>query len=190
MTGKRVLTKKITALAVATAAVGLLGACSSDNNDGASSSTVPTSNMTPSSTVSTSAATATEVVPGSAAAALASTPWETTSATGAQGAEVPLTDDNVKNYVGFAYFKSDGTFTMFNLDDTPKMHGDWSVSPDGKTRTIIAKNDAGEEQSRRVVDIVTLNDKEFTYRVYPNPDDKAVYYDIIHTPTTHPEPTK
>ncbi|MGW4741438.1 DUF4822 domain-containing protein [Nocardia xishanensis] len=68
--------------------------------------------------------------------------------------------------------------------------GDWSVSPDGRTRTIVAKNDAGQEQFRRVVDIVTLDDKRFTYRVYPDPANKAVYYDIIHTPTTHAEPTE
>ncbi|WEK21623.1 MAG: DUF4822 domain-containing protein [Candidatus Pedobacter colombiensis] len=29
---------------------------------------------------------------------------------------------------------------------------------------------------------------EFTYRIYPNNDDKTVYFDIIHTSTTHKEP--
>ncbi|MFE3754576.1 DUF4822 domain-containing protein [Nocardia tengchongensis] len=27
-----------------------------------------------------------------------------------------------------------------------------------------------------------MNDKEFTYRVYPDANDKSVYFDIIHTP--------
>lgn len=119
---------------------------------------------------------------------LASTPWETTSAKDAPGTTVPLTDTNVSNYVGFSYFKPDGTFTMLNLDDSPKMHGDWSMSPDGKTRIIIAKDNTGQEQFRRVVDIVTMTDKEFIYRVYPVSAVRAVYYEIIHTPTTHPEP--
>jgi hypothetical protein len=167
--------KKLVSALVALAAVGALAACSSNS----------TSTAAPSSAA---AATSVAVAPGSPSAALASTPWETTSAQDAHGGSVALTDSNVKNYVGFAYFEPNGTFTMFNLDNSPKMHGDWTVSPDGKTRTIVAKNAAGQEQSRRVVDIVTLTDKQFTYRVYPNAGDKSVYFDIIHTPTNHPEP--
>ncbi|GGK32972.1 DUF4822 domain-containing protein [Nocardia camponoti] len=125
---------------------------------------------------------------GTPAAILASTPWETTGATDAAGKTVSLDDSNVKAYVGWAYYKSDGTFTIYNPDDSPKMHGNWTVSPDGKTRTITAKNDAGQDQFTRTVDIVTLTDQKFTYRVFPKADDKAVYFDIIHTPTTHPEP--
>ena len=119
---------------------------------------------------------------------LASTPSETTNAKNNKGESVVLTDANVSNFVGFAYFKSDGTFTMFNLDNSPKMHGDWTVSADGKTRTIVAKNAAGETLFTRVVDITVLTKKEFTYRVYPNANDKTIYFDIIHTPTTHQEP--
>ncbi|UIR57675.1 DUF4822 domain-containing protein [Sphingobacterium sp. SRCM116780] len=119
---------------------------------------------------------------------LASTAWETTNAKDNAGNKVALTDANVSNFVGFAYFKADDTFTMFNLDDSPKMHGDWTVSADGKTRTIVAKNDAGATLFTRVVDITVLTKSEFTYRIYPNNDDKTVYFDIIHTPTTHKEP--
>ncbi|QJB37260.1 DUF4822 domain-containing protein [Chitinophaga oryzae] len=121
---------------------------------------------------------------------LASTPWETTNAKNNKGENVALSDANVANFVGFAYFRADGTFTMFNLDDSPKMQGEWSVSADGKTRTIIAKNDAGVVLFTRVVDITVLTKQEFTYRIYPNASDKTVYFDIIHTPTTHPAPKK
>ncbi|RBL91928.1 DUF4822 domain-containing protein [Chitinophaga flava] len=121
---------------------------------------------------------------------LASTPWETTNAKNNKGENVVLTDANVSNFVGFAYFKADGTFTMYNLDNSPKMHGDWTVSADGKTRTVVAKNDAGAVLFTRVVDITVLTKQEFTYRIYPNANDKTVYFDIIHTPTTHAEPKK
>lgn len=121
---------------------------------------------------------------------LASTAWETTSAKNNKGANVALTDANVSNFVGFAYFKSNGTFTMFNLDDSPKMQGDWSVPADGKTRTIVAKDNTGKVLFTRVVDITVLTTKEFTYRIYPNNEDKSVYFDIVHTPTTHKEPAK
>ena len=119
---------------------------------------------------------------------LSSTAWETTNAKNNKGENVVLTDANVSNFVGFAYFKADGSFTMYNLDNSPKMHGDWSVSADGKTRTIIAKNDAGATLFTRVVDITVLTKKEFTYRIYPNNVEKSIYFDIVHTPTTHKAP--
>ncbi|WP_287441122.1 DUF4822 domain-containing protein [Algoriella sp.] len=55
---------------------------------------------------------------------------------------------------------------------------------------MVAKNDAGTVLFTRVVDITVLTKKEFTYRIYPNNDDKTVYFNIIHTVTTHPEPKK
>ncbi|KXO97893.1 DUF4822 domain-containing protein [Tsukamurella pseudospumae] len=125
---------------------------------------------------------------GTPSAVLASTAWETTSAKDAKGAKVALTDKNVKNYVGWAYFKKDGTFTLYNLDDSAKGKGLWTVSADGKTRDITALNADGGVQYKRTVEIVTLTEKEFTYRVYPEASNKAVYYDIVHTATKHAEP--
>ncbi|MCD2421148.1 DUF4822 domain-containing protein [Niabella pedocola] len=121
---------------------------------------------------------------------LASTAWETTSAKNAEGKQVALSDPNVSNFVGFAYFKTDSKFTMYNLDNSPKMKGDWWLSLDGKTRFIIARNDAGAELFRREVEITVLTKAEFTYRIYPTAGNKAVYFDIVHTPTTHAEPAK
>ena len=121
---------------------------------------------------------------------LASVSWETTNAKNNKGENVALSDANVSNFVGFAYFKADGTFTMYNLDDSPKMHGDWSVPADGKTRTVVAKDADGKVLFTRVVDITVLTKQEFTYRIYPDASNKAVYFDIIHTPTTHAEPKK
>ncbi|AHH19076.1 hypothetical protein NONO_c42920 [Nocardia nova SH22a] len=158
------------------AAAGLLAACGSTGDHADAPAPAATTTATD------------HAVPGSPAAALAATPWETTAAKDAHGAPVALDDANVASYVGFAYFHDDGTFTMVNLDDSPKMHGDWSVSPDGRTRTLVAKDDAGQVRFTRVVDIVTLDDSEFTYRVHPDAADGSVYFDIVHTPTTHPEP--
>ncbi|RAJ87872.1 uncharacterized protein DUF4822 [Chitinophaga dinghuensis] len=131
-----------------------------------------------------------DVKPMTPSETLASTFWLTTDAKNNKGEKVALTDANVVNFVGFAYFKADGTFTMYNLDDSPKMHGDWTVPADGKTRTIVAKDANGAVLFTRVVDITVLTKMEFTYRVYPNAADKTVYFDIIHTPTTHAEPKK
>lgn len=119
---------------------------------------------------------------------LSSTAWETTGAKDATGADVPLTDAAVKDFVGYAYFDDDGTFEMYNLDDSPKLQGDWTVSDDGKTRTIVAKDETGKELFTRDVDIRALTADEFTYRVYPDENDKTVYFDIVHTPTDHEDP--
>lgn len=120
--------------------------------------------------------------------ALASTPWKTTSARDAQGDRVALDDPAVANFVGWAYFKADGTFTMYNLDDSPKMHGDWTVTADGSERWIAAKDANGTVLFQRVVPIVQLDKNVFTYRVFPNAADRTVYYDIVHTRTNHVEP--
>jgi hypothetical protein len=126
--------------------------------------------------------------PALPSATLASTPWQTTGAVDQDGKPLALTDKNVQNYVGYAYYKVDGSFTLYNLDDTPKMHGTWTVSPDGRTRTITAKNDAGEAQFTRSSEVTKLIGSEFTYRTYPVANDRSVYIDIVHTPTQHAEP--
>ena len=134
--------------------------------------------------------TATDIASVSAAPAqlLASTAWETTGAVDQNGAPVALDDPAVRNFVGWAYYNTDGTFTMYNLDDTPKMQGDWEVSPDGTTRTLVAKDATGTTLFTRVVPITVLTAEEFTYRIVPDTAQPDVYVDIIHTPTTHTEP--
>ena len=77
-----------------------------------------------------------------ATAALAATPWETTSAVDQNGNPVALSDPRAANFVGNAHFKADGTFTMYNLADSPQMQGDWAMQiVDGQlVRWIAAKN--------------------------------------------------
>ncbi|WP_243225025.1 DUF4822 domain-containing protein [Microbacterium sp. CIAB417] len=168
-------TKTVSIAASALIALGVLAGCSA----GATGQTDATAD---------SAAASEEASTPTSSDVLASTPWETTGATDASGADVPLDDENVSMFVGWAYFDDDGTFAMYNLDDTPKMQGDWTVTPDGATRHIVAKDDAGEVLFERDSDIVTLTEDEFTYRVFPDPENTEVYFDIIHTPTEHEEP--
>lgn len=119
---------------------------------------------------------------------LASTPWKTTSAVDQDGNRVALDDPAVSNFVGWAYFDADGTYTMYNLDDSPKMNGDWTVAPDGSERWINSKDANGKVLFERTVPITQLDKNTFTYRVVPNADDPSVYYDIVHTKTNHAEP--
>ena len=119
---------------------------------------------------------------------LASTPWKTTSALDQDGNRVALDNPAVASFVGWAYFKADGTYTMYNLDNSPKLHGDWTVAADGSSRWINAKDANGNVLFQRVVPITELTKNVFTYRVFPNAADTSVYYDIVHTKTNHVEP--
>lgn len=120
---------------------------------------------------------------------LSSTPWETTGAKDKNGSTVALTDASVAGYVGFAYFKTDGNFAIYGLNDILRSRGTWSVDLIGKTRRITSLNPDGTTIFSRDVEILVLNRNEFTYRIRPNSSDPSIYYDIIHTKTTHPEPT-
>ncbi|MFP8895760.1 DUF4822 domain-containing protein [Chryseobacterium sp. EZn1] len=119
---------------------------------------------------------------------LSSTPWETTGAKDKNGNNVALTDASVAGYIGFAYFKTDGMFAIYSLTDVLRFMGTWSVDAQGKTRTIAALNPDGTTIFTRDVEILVLNRNEFTYRIRPNSSDPSVYYDIIHTKTSHAEP--
>jgi len=119
---------------------------------------------------------------------LASTPWKTTSAVDQDGNRVALNNPAVSNFVGWAYFDADGSYTMYNLDDSPKLQGDWTVAADGSERWISAEDANGNVLWQRIVPITELTKNVFTYRVYPNAADTSVYYDIVHTKTNHVEP--
>ena len=119
---------------------------------------------------------------------LSSTPWETTGAKDKNGNNIALTDASVAGYVGFAYFKADGKFAIYGLNDILRSRGTWSVDAQGKKRTIAALNPDGSTIFTRDVDILVLNKNEFTYRIYPSSADPSLYYEIIHTRTSHAEP--
>lgn len=119
---------------------------------------------------------------------LASTAWETTNALDSSGNHVDLNDPAVNGFVGYAYFRAGGNYAIYGLNNVLRNQGDWSISADGKTRTLVAKNPDGSVAWTRVTEILTLNDTTFTYRVVPNAANPTVYYDIVHTKVTHLEP--
>ncbi|HCN48159.1 MAG TPA: DUF4822 domain-containing protein [Chryseobacterium sp.] len=120
---------------------------------------------------------------------LASTPWETTGAKDKSGNSVALTDASVAGYVGYSYFKANGTFKIYGLNDVLRSQGTWTISPDGKKRTLVGLDNNGNVTFTRVVDILVLNETTFTYRITPDAvNNPTVFYDIIHTKVTHKEP--
>ncbi|MDE5491026.1 DUF4822 domain-containing protein [Elizabethkingia meningoseptica] len=119
---------------------------------------------------------------------LASTPWETTGAKDRNGNNVDLNDPRVNGFVGWAYFRADGNFAIYGLNDVLRSLGTWTVDPQGKTRNIKVLNPDGRVLVDRDVEILELNKNIFTYRIHSDSSDPANYYDIIHTRTSHTEP--
>lgn len=108
--------------------------------------------------------------------------WITTDAVNAQKEAVPSSDKNVNGFFGIAEYKEDGTFKMYTQEGKLKLSGDWSMSEDGKSRTLVAKKPDGSVMFTRTVENVTVEPGEYTYRIYPNAEDTQVYFDIIHKP--------
>ncbi|QAV24942.1 DUF4822 domain-containing protein [Proteus hauseri] len=108
--------------------------------------------------------------------------WVTTDAIDEKGNKVSADNAQVSNYFGLAEYYPNGTFIMFTPEGKQKMQGDWAISSDGKTRTLTAKDTEGKVLFTRGVENITVKNDEYTYRIYPNSDDKNVYFDIIHQP--------
>ena len=110
--------------------------------------------------------------------------WVTTEALDQDGKAIPATDESVAGFFGLANYEKDGSVKMYTPEGKLKLQGDWSFSADGKTRTLTGKNDKGEVLFTRVVENIKVTPDEYIYRVYPIPDDKSHYADIVHKPKT------
>ncbi|EMD0828924.1 DUF4822 domain-containing protein [Morganella morganii] len=110
--------------------------------------------------------------------------WVTTEALDQDGKAIPAIDESVAGFFGLANYEKDGSVKMYTPEGKLKLQGDWSFSADGKTRTLTGKNDKGEVLFTRVVENIKVTPDEYIYRVYPKPDDKSHYADIVHKPKT------
>lgn len=108
--------------------------------------------------------------------------WITTNAINENNESIPSSNKDVNAFFGIAQYKADGTFDMYTPEGKLKLSGDWSMSQDGKTRTLVAKRADGTTMFTRTVDNVTVEPELYTYRIYPNSDDAKVYFDIVHKP--------
>ena len=106
--------------------------------------------------------------------------WVTTDAIDEKGNKTPADNAQVSNYFGLAEYYPNGTFIMFTPEGKQKMQGDWSMSDDGKIRTLVAKDTEGKTLFTRDVENITINNDEYTYRIYPNAEDRNTYFDIVH----------
>lgn len=126
--------------------------------------------------------------PKTPAEILASVDWTTTKVLDItkgveQGIELDRTVAPAANFSGDAYYVNNngkayfpknkegkyvnGTFqiTAYGSKETVRSQGDWYVSLDGKTRTLIARNTDGSVAFERTVTIVELSENKFTYDI-------------------------
>ncbi|MDS0789750.1 DUF4822 domain-containing protein [Proteus vulgaris] len=106
--------------------------------------------------------------------------WVTTEAIDEKGNKTDADNAQVSNYFGLAEYYPNGTFIMFTPEGKQKMQGDWSMSDDGKIRTLVAKDTNGKTLFTRDVENITIKNDEYTYRIYPNAEDRNTYFDIVH----------
>ncbi|WP_392565173.1 DUF4822 domain-containing protein [Utexia brackfieldae] len=108
--------------------------------------------------------------------------WITTEAVNADNQIIPSSDKSVNGFFGIAEYNANGTFKMFTQEGKLKLAGDWSISQDGKSRTLIAKKPDGSVMFTRTVENVTVEPNLYVYRIYPEANNKNVYFDIVHKP--------
>ncbi|TDH23530.1 DUF4822 domain-containing protein [Segetibacter sp. 3557_3] len=90
---------------------------------------------------------------------LSSTRWKSTAVKDSVGVDVT---PSFQNFMGLATYNRDGTYEFFTLDGAPRGdRGLWALTVDGNKRILNSTT----LNYTRVVDIVELNTRIFTYRV-------------------------
>ena len=87
-------------------------------------------------------------------------------------------DEFVSRLAGVTRYHNDGTFRSVSMDSALVLEGNWSISDDGKTLNLIGVGKEGRPGFNIVAPVLKLNNTEFSYRVYPNPDNRNQYFDV------------
>lgn len=115
--------------------------------------------------------------------------WITTEVSDQTGRVLNNNTQPASDYVGYAYYKTDGTFRIVDFNDRPRIFGTWELTDNNTKRLLRVYNTENTIAYERSVDIITLRNNLFTYRIVPNADNSSVFYNVAHRPVTdHPEP--
>ena len=108
--------------------------------------------------------------------------WITTNAIDQKTRSIGPEDKRVSMYYGTAKYYRNGTFVMFTPEGEQKMQGDWSISEDGATRTLVSKDKDGKVLFTRTVQNTSVTPSDYVYRIFPSERNKDQYIDILHKP--------
>ncbi|MHC5225012.1 DUF4822 domain-containing protein [Ignatzschineria sp. LJL83] len=108
--------------------------------------------------------------------------WVTTNAIDHNIRSIGANDSRVSQYYGTANYYRNGKFVMHTPEGVQKLQGDWSISEDGKTRTLVAKDKDGKVLFTRDVENTSVTPTDYVYRLYPSQYNKNQYIDILHQP--------
>ena len=104
--------------------------------------------------------------------------WITRSIHDSNGMIYSGKDAFVSRLAGVTRYHNDGTFRSVSMDSALVLEGNWTISDDGKTLNLIGVGKDGRPGFNIVAPVLKLNNTEFAYRVYPNPNNRNQYFDV------------
>lgn len=114
--------------------------------------------------------------------------WNTTMVVDQNNNNLDLATAPAANYVGYAYYKTDGTFRIVDHQDRPRIFGTWKLTDNDTKRSLTVFRTDNTVAFERSVDLLKLTRNEFTYRIAPNAEAPSMFFDVKHAPVNHSEP--
>ena len=104
--------------------------------------------------------------------------WVTRSIHDANGLIYSGKDEFVARLAGVTRYHNNGTFRSVSMDNTLVFEGNWNISDDGKVLNLTGVGKDGRPGFTIEAPVLKLNNTEFSYRVYPNPNNRNQYFDV------------
>ena len=110
--------------------------------------------------------------------------WVTKSLYDSNGKVYSGKDEFVGKLAGVTRYNNNGTFRSVSMDTSLVFEGNWSISDDGKILTMSGLGKDGRPGFRVEAPVLKLNNTEFNYRVYPNPNNRNSFFDVHMKPAS------
>lgn len=108
--------------------------------------------------------------------------WITRSIHDSNGQIYSGKDEFVARLAGVTRYHNNGTFRSVSMDSSLVFEGNWSISDDGKMLNLMGMGKDGRPGFNIAAPLLKLNNTEFSYRIYPNPDNRNQYFDVNMAP--------
>ena len=110
--------------------------------------------------------------------------WITKDLKDANGLVYNGKDEFVSQLAGVTQYRNNGTFRTVSMDASVVFEGNWSISDDGRVLTLVGLGKDGRPGFNIDAPVIKLNNTEFSYRVYTNPNNRNRYFDVNMAPAS------
>lgn len=93
-------------------------------------------------------------------------------------------DEFVSQLAGVTRYHNNGTFRSVSMDTSLVFEGNWTISDDGRLLTLAGLGKEGRPGFKVDAPVLKLNNTEFSYRVYTNPNNRNMYFDVNMSPAS------